>query len=95
VLKWSVPVGICVGSHHRETEQNGTFLFQKPLDLVLSIYVAEIMQRGRRGVDVAHPGLLDDEEEAAEGLAGVEEEGGRVDDVADGRGRAAAASLAP
>jgi hypothetical protein len=39
------------------------------------------MQRGRRGVDVAHPELLDDEEEAAEGLAGVEEEDGRVDDA--------------
>jgi hypothetical protein len=25
------------------------------------------MQRGMRGVDVAHPELLDDEEEAAEG----------------------------
>jgi hypothetical protein len=42
-------------------------LFQKPLDLVLSLYVAEIMQTGRRGAHVAHPGLLDDEEEAAEG----------------------------
>jgi hypothetical protein len=41
------------------------------------------MQRGKRGVDVAHPGLLDDEEEAAEGLAGVEEEGGRVVDDED------------
>jgi hypothetical protein len=41
------------------------------------------MQRGKRGVDAAHPGLLDDEEEAAEGLAGVEEEGGRVVDDED------------
>jgi hypothetical protein len=49
-------------------------LFQKPLDLVLSLYVAEIMQRGRCGGDVAHPGVLDDEEEEAEELAGDEED---------------------
>jgi hypothetical protein len=63
--------------------KNGTFCFENHSISFSRSTSQRFMQRGKRGVDAAHPGLLDDEEEAAEGLAGVEEEGGRVVDDED------------
>ena len=60
------------------------FRFSKPSLISSPCDDAATMQRGGRcGGDVAHPGVLDDEEEDAEELAGDEDEGNAGVDEAE------------